>query len=691
MIIKATATAYGNVIGPALAVDNEVPRFDGTTGKIIQAGTGVIIDDAGQMYVPGISLLTTIDMPEISTPAAPDTDKIRIYAVEDADFTVLETITNLGVINRINQDTFRVARNTSGGALAKGTVVYYSGSTENKPNFAAAKADAIGTMPAVGILGAAVSNNNFGEVMVVGRLTGIKTNYTFAGEPTYAPVADWAEGDVLYVNDTVLGALQNSKPTHPSFSQWIATIEVVHATQGIILVKTQAILGLEDGTNSNSFTIGDTATGTKSLKFDGLNDSTLQWDSANSLWSFTSGKVGIGETAPETLMELSSTAPYITLHNTTEEDTDYGRESRIIFKGEQSGSVESTLGVIEIAHDGTGANQRGIYTLKLNRVLDGDAPASILTVNSSEHMGIGTTTPQCSVHAVYTSIVQPRGLCSDNYTDSIGSGTVLLRHARGSVESPSALTQNDSIGNISFSGHDGTGFQAHQALIQAWAAENFVYDTNYGSYLTIQLIENNTGYDLYEAARFTDAGDFYLNVGNMYMPQGFLSLINSSANVETTGARIENRGGGEGTAIALEFSSYTDGTIVDKIVSVSTPTGFDLAFSTWGASLAEALRIFGSGGNVAIGSTTLPASMTKGLILSTGTAPSGNVTNQCSVYSADQTAGNSCLHTRSEAGQIVKLYSEAHIIDADGTLADITTKFNTLLSQLESQGLLLTA
>ena len=31
---------------------------------------------------------------------------------------------------------------------------------------------------------------------------------------------------------------------------------------------------------------------------------------------------------------------------------------------------------------------------------------------------------------------------------------------------------------------------------------------------------------------------------------------------------------------------------------------------------------------------------------------------------------------------------QAHIVDADGTLADITTKFNTLLSYLENYGLL---
>jgi hypothetical protein len=38
-----------------------------------------------------------------------------------------------------------------------------------------------------------------------------------------------------------------------------------------------------------------------------------------------------------------------------------------------------------------------------------------------------------------------------------------------------------------------------------------------------------------------------------------------------------------------------------------------------------------------------------------------------------------------------RLNQQAHIADADGTLADITTKFNTLLSQLETYGLLATS
>lgn len=41
----------GDVVGPASAVDNGVPRFDGTTGKLIQGGSVLIIDDAGNLAV----------------------------------------------------------------------------------------------------------------------------------------------------------------------------------------------------------------------------------------------------------------------------------------------------------------------------------------------------------------------------------------------------------------------------------------------------------------------------------------------------------------------------------------------------------------------------------------------------------------------------------------------------------------
>jgi hypothetical protein len=278
-----------NKIAPAGHLHQVIPAA-GTIGHIIELATtptanalevntsGGSGGDLASINSLGYGSFHALDLVEIATPANPAVNTIRTYAIEDADFTVLETITDLGVINRINQDSFRIARNDSGGTLAKGTAVYYSDSTGNKPDFRVAQANSITTMPAIGILNTSPNNGAFAEVMIIGRITGIKTDYTNAGEPTYAPVADWAEGDALYVNTAVLGGLQNSKPLHPNFSQWMGTIEVVHATTGVILVKVAAMLGLEDGTNSNTFTIGDTAAGTKSLKFDGAADAQIDWD-----------------------------------------------------------------------------------------------------------------------------------------------------------------------------------------------------------------------------------------------------------------------------------------------------------------------------------------------------------------------------------------------------------------------------
>ena len=96
-------------------------------------------------------------------------------------------------------------------------------------------------------------------------------------------------------------------------------------------------------------------------------------------------------------------------------------------------------------------------------------------------------------------------------------------------------------------------------------------------------------------------------------------------------------------------------------------------------------------GNVGTEQTTFGTNATSTLALGTGVAPTTSPADCFQMYSADQVAGNACLHTRTENGAVIKLYQQAHIIDADGQLADITTKFNTLLSYLENNGLLASA
>ena len=70
------------------------------------------------------------------------------------------------------------------------------------------------------------------------------------------------------------------------------------------------------------------------------------------------GFFGVGEAAPETLTEWTHAQPYLTLHNSTHEDTDGGGESRIIGKREDGAGTETAAGQIEISHDGSGANDQ---------------------------------------------------------------------------------------------------------------------------------------------------------------------------------------------------------------------------------------------------------------------------------------------------------------------------------------------
>ena len=73
-----------------------------------------------------------------------------------------------------------------------------------------------------------------------------------------------------------------------------------------------------------------------------------------------------------------------------------------------------------------------------------------------------------------------------------------------------------------------------------------------------------------------------------------------------------------------------------------------------------------------------------------GTEPAA-IADTVQMLAKDIVAGNSAPHFVTEAGPVIRLYQQAGIVDADGTLADITTKFNTLLGVMENLRLLATS
>ena len=135
---------------------------------------------------------------------------------------------------------------------------------------------------------------------------------------------------------------------------------------------------------------------------------------------------------------------------------------------------------------------------------------------------------------------------------------------------------------------------------------------------------------------------------------------------------------------------------LDIITNGSNSTAI-IAFKTL-ASDTETVRIDGLG-NFGLGTTTFGTDSVKVMALKNGTAPSANVADCFHFYAADQTAGNSAPHFRTEAGDVIKLYktgtytptnvSADRAFDANATSIDeIADVLGTLIADLQLTGLL---
>ena len=94
---------------------------------------------------------------------------------------------------------------------------------------------------------------------------------------------------------------------------------------------------------------------------------------------------------PTTINNNTTFTGGVSLKNETPEDTDGGRESKVTFKGLQSGQEESTLAEIQASHDGTSDDQAGDLIFKTNDGSDGSSPTERVRIDSSGAVGIGVS------------------------------------------------------------------------------------------------------------------------------------------------------------------------------------------------------------------------------------------------------------------------------------------------------------
>lgn len=131
-----------------------------------------------------------------------------------------------GSVLQVGQEIHYYAKNTSGGLIANGTPVMFTGTvgSSGKLTFGLAVAD--GSVPAEYMMGVAtqdIADNAFGYVTSFGLVRGFNT--------TGAPYGEvWADGDLLYFDPATPGTWTNVKPAAPNISVPVAV--VVNAGSG---------------------------------------------------------------------------------------------------------------------------------------------------------------------------------------------------------------------------------------------------------------------------------------------------------------------------------------------------------------------------------------------------------------------------------------------------------------------------
>lgn len=380
------------------------------------------------------------------------------------------------------------------------------------------------------------------------------------------------------------------------------------------------------------------------------------------------GKVGIGEPSPEVRLEITYAAPYLTLHNDTEENSDGGRESRISFKGEQLSSAETTLARIEVSHDGAADDQKGKFVISVNDGADGDTPTDRFKIDAAgvTHI-LGSLTLDPSLNLVSSSWIgnSSTGLLlyasggtptfifgRDVIIDNVG-GTDAILAFDGTSDSPGTITyESDNnffkIGAQSFSVDDttlvvdavthrvgiGTAdpdatleiFDTTTQLKLSYDESNFATLTvDSGGKLTIATIgTGGTVEDIvlqtanFPNAIFIDEGLQRVGIGfdtplakfHMFSDQDASSDINGMGNYHIAATHLANNTGAEiGIAFGISASTATVGASITHERLGSDSYG-PLYFNTkpLGGDVTRRMTV-GSDGNVGINTTSPDAKL----------------------------------------------------------------------------------
>jgi hypothetical protein len=135
-------------------------------------------------------------------------------------------VDNDGVVDSAER-TEIIVRNSTGSTLTKGTIVYLSGATGNRPNALRAQAHTEATSSkTIGMVEADIPNNSDGYVATNGTLHNLDTSAFTAG-------------DAVWLSATTAGGITSTVPAEPNHAVFVGYIVRSHPTQGRIVLHIQ--------------------------------------------------------------------------------------------------------------------------------------------------------------------------------------------------------------------------------------------------------------------------------------------------------------------------------------------------------------------------------------------------------------------------------------------------------------------